>query len=90
MSDKPNKPILTGAAKYGEYFWAVIIPGMQLRMMADRIEIKDGCLILHNHKSSGESYIGNVFAPGQWRSVMAISVFDGGAIAVDGTTLLRD
>lgn len=77
--------------QYGKYFWVVSTPEKHTSgpdkgkfvcryFNADRMEVKDGCLLFFNDKQGLTSF---VFAPGTWRQAWAASCLDGRPVAED-------
>lgn len=74
------------AEKYGNLFWSVeTLTNVQM-VFADRVEVRDGCLLFFrnaNTETGKEELMSLGFAPGEWSSFGAASVFDGARVAVD-------
>lgn len=71
---------------FGQFFYAVICSGSTYMIWADRIEIKEGALMVYgapqNNTPSPER-LTYIFRAGDWLEVYAASVLDGSAVAVD-------
>lgn len=66
---------------FGDLYWGVRIARMKkprtLYVYADRIEVKDGDLLLYfNHSAKGET-LHRAFARGTWQDIFAASCIDG-------------
>lgn len=74
--------------KYGDLYWLVILAdGDEIELSADDMTFNtDGSLVFYGHSAKDNSvrFVVAGFAARQWRSVFAISVFDGHPVAVGG------
>lgn len=74
------------AENYGNLFWSVeTLTNVQM-VYADRVEVRDGCLLFFraaNAETGKDELLSLGFAPGEWASFGAASVFDGSRVAVD-------
>ena len=64
-----------GTLKYGEYYWYVMTPDAEIRLMADVVAVQpDGSLVLSGRvQGKGDLHPNMILAPGQWLVVYAAS-----------------
>jgi hypothetical protein len=70
--------------KYGKYFWCIqTTENKDIMLMADQIEVSDGCLIASYTNDKGDKL--NTFAmpTPQWKCFYSASMLDGTAVCID-------
>jgi hypothetical protein len=68
----------------GNAFWEIeLANGELVRLRADRFRLAEGCLVFEKRLPELQSYESTMaWAPGSWRSVLAVSCLDGTPVAV--------
>ena len=82
---------MTEPHDYGNYYWKLRTRDSDIWIHADTVEVlPSGALVFLRVKKDGSATPQNfIVAPGEWQSVYAASVIDGGAVAVMHWDLIK-
>jgi hypothetical protein len=75
------------ACKYGNNYYALRLDGMTAMIWADRVDVRDGCLLVYGHFRDGERVDDEkllcAYPSGSWLGISATSWVDGHHIHID-------